>query len=183
MGCVFGVVREVCWVMTRRSEQHALKLEITATVGKGYVPFLRNKLRAAHKMLRPALKELSLALVNDSTMAKLHEQFMSIAGPTDVLTFPIDEDGRGRIICGEVIVCVPEARRQARAMGTRVEREVLLYALHGMLHLCCFDDRTAAGFQEMHRTEDQILKRLGVGPVFAPEARNVRGRRVRTGEA
>jgi probable rRNA maturation factor len=174
--------------MPRLSQQHTLKLEISATVGKSYVSFLREKLQAAHKILRPPLKELSLALVNDSTISKLHEQFMSIAGPTDVLTFTIDEDGRGSIISGEVVVCVPEARRQARVMGTTVQREVLLYALHGMLHLCSFDDRTAAGFQEMHRTEDQILKRLGVGPVFAPEglswgALQSRGRRVRTGEA
>jgi len=168
--------------MPRRPEQRALKLEITAPVGKAHIPFLRAKLQAAHKILRPSLKELSLALVNDSAMSKLHEQFMSIAGPTDVLTFPIDEDSRGRIISGEVVVCVPEARRQARVMGTTVQREVLLYALHGMLHLCSFDDRTAAGFQEMHRTEDEIFKRLGVGPVFAPEARKVKRGRLRTGE-
>jgi hypothetical protein len=48
-----------------------------------------------------------------------------------------------------------------------VERELLLYALHGMLHLAGFDDRTARGFATMHRTEDDILTRLGVGPVFS----------------
>jgi len=169
--------------MPRAPKPQPLKLEVTAKTGKAFVPFLREKMLAAHQLLRPPLRELSLALVNDSAMSKLHEQFMSIAGPTDVLTFPIDEDKRGRIMAGEVIVCVPEARRQARVMRTTVERELLLYALHGMLHLCSFDDRTAAGFQEMHRTEDQILKRLGVGPVFAPEAPPARNRRVRTGEA
>ena len=169
--------------MPRSSQKPPLNLEVTARIGKAFVPFLREKLLGAHKLLRPPLRELSLALVNDSTMSKLHEQFMSIAGPTDVLTFPIDEDARGRIISGEVVVCVPEARRKARVMGTTVQREVLLYALHGMLHLCSFDDRTAAGFQEMHRTEDQILQRLGVGSVFAPQARDSRKGRVRTGEA
>jgi len=94
---------------------------------------------------------------------------MSIAGPTDVLTFPLEEGAGGRIIAGEVVICVPEARRQSRKMGTAIERELLLYALHGMLHLCGFDDRTAAGYQGMHRIEDQILKRLGVGPVFVPQ--------------
>jgi probable rRNA maturation factor len=168
--------------MPRASKRQPLNLEVTAETGKAYVPFLREKLLGAHKFLRPHLKELSLALVNDSTMLRLHQQFMSIRGPTDVLTFPIDEDARGRIISGEVVVCVPEARRQARVMGTPVGHELLLYALHGMLHLCSFDDRTAAGFQEMHRTEDEIFKRLGVGPVFAPEARKVKRGRLRTGE-
>jgi probable rRNA maturation factor len=167
----------------RAARKQDLALDITASAGKAHVGFVRDKLAAAHGFLRPPLKELSLALVNDATMSRLHMQFMSIRGPTDVLTFPIDEDGRGRIISGEVVVCVPEARRRARVVGTTLERELLLYALHGMLHLCGFDDRTAAGFQEMHRTEDQILKRLGVGPVFVPETKPKRNRRVRTGEA
>ena len=56
---------------------------------------------------------------------------------------------------------------------------LLLYALHGMLHLCGFDDRTAAGFKRMHGTEDRILTRLGVGPVFAPAGKPARRRRRR----
>ena len=73
-----------------------------------------------------------------------------------------------RTLAGEVYVCVPEARRGSKEHGTRVADELLLYALHGMLHLCGFDDRTPAGFQRMHRTEDRILTRIGVGAVFEP---------------
>ena len=147
------------------------QLHITARAGKPHAAYLRRKLRAAHAALKPPLAELSLALVGDAEMSHLHQQYLNIPGPTDVLTFPLDLDRRGRPLSGEVVVCVPEARRQARLSATLVERELLLYALHGMLHLCGFDDRTAAGFQKMHRTEDQILTRLGVGPVFAPPAR------------
>jgi probable rRNA maturation factor len=134
--------------------------------GTRHVPFLRRHLLAAHDMLRPPLRELSVALVGDRRMAALHEQFLGIPGPTDVLTFPMDEDDRGRATAGEVVVCVPEARRQAKRNGVGVERELLLYALHGMLHLCGYDDRTAAAFRTMHATEDRILTQLGVGPVF-----------------
>jgi probable rRNA maturation factor len=122
----------------------------------------------AYELLRPPLRELSLALVNDRRMAALHEQFMGIPGPTDVLTFPLDEDDRGNVTAGEVVVCVPEARRQAKERGVDVERELLLYALHGMLHLCGYDDRTTPAFRTMHATEDRILTQLGVGPVFNP---------------
>ena len=101
-------------------------------------------------------------------MSALHEQFMGIPGPTDVLTFPLDLDTRGRPVAGEVVVCASEARRRAKEHGVPLERELLLYALHGLLHLCGYDDRTDASFRAMHRTEDQILTRLGVGPVFAP---------------
>lgn len=144
-----------------------LRITVTAVIGRDLEVFLRQHLRAAHAVLRPALAELSVALVGDKRMSELHEQFMGIAGPTDVLTFPIDEDARGRATSGEVVVCVPEARRRARLEGTQLRNEVLLYALHGMLHLCGYDDRTPAGFRKMHRAEDWILSQIGVGAVFA----------------
>ena len=153
-----------------------LELTITPTAGRDFVPFLRKHLRAAHAMLcadlgprRAALAELSVVLVGDKRMGDLHEQFMGVAGPTDVLTFPMDEDARGRVTSGEVIVCVSEARRQARARKIPPRLEVLLYALHGMLHLLGFDDRTDRAFRTMHSTEDDILTRLGFGPVFHRE--------------
>lgn len=99
-------------------------------------------------------------------MSALHVQFMDIPGPTDVLTFPLELDARGRVQDGEVVVCVPEARRQASRRGIPIERELLLYCLHGMLHLCGFDDTTPKSFKRMHAKEDQILQRLGLGPVF-----------------
>lgn len=100
-------------------------------------------------------------------MSKLHQQFLNVPGPTDVLTFELDHDTKGRVISGEVIVCLPEAARQAKKNNSTVQKELLLYALHGMLHLSGFDDRTARGYRAMHRKEDQILTRLGVGPVFS----------------
>ena len=146
----------------------SLALTVRAEQGRRYSRYLGRHLRAAHRALRPPLGELSVALVGDRRMAHLHEQFMGIPGPTDVLTFPLEEDRKGRVTSGEVVVCVPEARRRAKEHGVTVERELLLYALHGMLHLCGYDDRTDADFQTMHRKEDQILAQLGVGPVFAP---------------
>jgi len=143
-----------------------LRLTVTARVGPNLAPFLRRHLRSAHQLIRPPLIELSVALVGDAAMSRLHEQFMGIAGPTDVLTFPIDEDERGRIVSGEVVVCVPEARRRARLEGTELRQEVLLYALHGLLHLCGYDDQSPAEFARMHRAEDRILARIGVGAVF-----------------
>lgn len=146
----------------------AFEFSILAQAGAKYVVFLRRHLLKAHAIVQPALRELSLALVGDARMSMLHQQFMDIAGPTDVLTFPLEYDKRERVISGEVIICVPEAVRQARVRELSVERELLLYALHGMLHLCGFDDRTEAAFQKMHRMEDDILIRLGLGPVFGP---------------
>lgn len=143
-----------------------LDLTLTARIGKAHVPFLRRSLLKAHPLLKSALVEMSVALVNDKTMSDLHVQFMDIQGPTDVLTFPLDFDPCGRVTSGEVVVCVPYAKRTAKQHGTDLKHELLLYALHGMLHLCGFDDRTDADFAKMHRKEDEILRRIGVGPVF-----------------
>ena len=100
-------------------------------------------------------------------MSRLHRQFLQKSGPTDVLTFELEHDETGNVTSGEVVICVPEAARQARRRRVPMERELLLYALHGMLHLSGFEDRTAAGFRAMHRTEDDILTRLGLGAAFA----------------
>lgn len=150
--------------------RHTLDLSVTAATGREFVPFLRKYLTAAHRILAPKLAELSIVLVGDQRMSRLHEQFMKLPGPTDVLTFPLDEDNQGRATAGEVVVCVPEARRRAQEHGVSPRHELLLYAIHGVLHLCGFDDRTDRGFREMHRKEDEILTRLGVGPVFSGRA-------------
>jgi probable rRNA maturation factor len=157
-----------------------LAFDVHARTGRAYVAYLRKHLPRAHRLLKSPLREMSLALVGDRRMAKLHQRFMGIAGPTDVLTFELDHDARGRVTAGEVVVCVPYAVRQARRTGVAVRKELLLYALHGMLHLCGFDDRTARDFAAMHEREDDILKRLGVGVVFARKAMGkTTGKRVR----
>lgn len=143
-----------------------LRLQVTAVVGKAFAPYLRKHLRAAHGILKPPLAELSVALVGDKEMSRLHERFMGIPGPTDVLTFPLDEDDAGDVTAGEVVVCVPEAKRRSRDEGTSHRDEVLLYALHGLLHLCGYDDRTTRAFNRMHKKEDELLAALGVGAVF-----------------
>ena len=154
-------------------------MTITSETGRAFIPFLRRQLRAAHAALeskfkprrrRLPLREMSLALVNDARMSALHVEFMGIHGPTDVLTFPIDQDARGRVTSGEVIVCVPQARRQAKRHTIPLRLELLLYSIHGMLHLIGYDDRTPRDFATMHRTEDEILTELGFGPVFTTAA-------------
>jgi len=152
---------------TRRSTK--FDLVVTARAGRSNVPYLRRMLTRAHSLLRSPLQELSIALVNDTEMAQLHARYMGQRATTDVLTFPLDSDSRGRALAGEIILCLPEAARQAKIRGTRTRSELLLYAIHGMLHLLGLDDRTASGYRRMHQLEDRLLTQLGVGPVFAPE--------------
>jgi probable rRNA maturation factor len=155
----------------------ALQLSIAARSGPELAAFLRRHLTAAHRLRRSRLQRLSLALVGDALMARLHERHLGIPGPTDVLTFVLDSDARGRTIEGEIVVCVPEARRQARRRRTAPRHEALLYAIHGLLHLEGMDDTTPDGFSRMHAMEDRLLRRLGIGAVFAAAPRTAQGDR------
>jgi len=151
---------------TIRTKKAGLKLSIMAAEGATHVAYLRKHLLAAWPLIENAPAELSVALVGDGRMSQLHETFLKVKGPTDVLTFELDHDADGHCTGGEVIVCVPEARRRAEELKIDVADELLLYALHGLLHLSGFDDRTPSDYRAMHSKEDEILKQLGVGTLF-----------------
>jgi probable rRNA maturation factor len=144
-----------------------LRLDIHAQTGTQYVPTLRRQLLEAHAILKSHLKDLSLAIVPGKQMALLHKRFLNEPGLTDVLTFELDHNARNQITSGEIIICLTVAQKQARKLHHRVSHELLLYALHGLLHLSGFDDRTPSTFKIMHAREDEILTHLGIGPLFS----------------
>ena len=96
----------------------------------------------------PDLREISVWLVSDRRMARLHQQFLGQTGTTDVLTFQH----------GEVFISVETARRHARRFGNSLVRELHLYIIHGLLHLHGFDDRTQSGARRMNRAQEKILR-------------------------
>jgi len=115
--------------------------------------------------------QISLAVVDDPCMARLHEQYRQTAGTTDVLSF----DLRARPddpLAAEVVVCLDEARRQAGRRGHETRLEALLYAVHGLLHMIGYEDATADQADRMHEREDQLLNEAGFGPVFARAERS-----------
>lgn len=113
--------------------------------------------------------ELTVTIVDDATMTRLHEQYHDDASTTDALTF----DLRERLadpLDGEVVICRDEAVRQSQARGHEARVELLLYAVHGLLHLLGEDDHTPEAGAQMHRREDELLTAAGVGAVYAREA-------------
>lgn len=140
--------------------------ELTAHAGAEFVPGLRRRLRILFEKIDHPFAAVSFALVGDARMSKLHQQFMNDPSPTDVLTFELEHDSRGRCVQGEIVVCVPEAKRNARRIGTKPADELLLYCLHGLLHLTGMDDRDENDWLKMHETEDRLLQAAGVGRVF-----------------
>jgi probable rRNA maturation factor len=148
-----------------------LDLTIFAAEARPCVPVVRHGIQGAYRILKPSLRALSLAILPAKRMSILHKRFLNHSGPTDVLTFELEHDPRGRPTSGEIVICSTVARVNAKKLGHPLSHELLLYALHGLLHLSGFDDRTASTFAAMHAKEDEILTRLGIGPVFATGAR------------
>lgn len=121
--------------------------------------------------------ELNLVIVADDEMAQLHEQYTGVLGTTDVLTFDMAEGGlppelgnRPVILEGDIILCLDEAKRQADQRNHPIRHELLLYAIHGLLHLLGEDDHDEAAYQRMHAREDELLQALGIGRVFNPSS-------------
>lgn len=131
----------------------------------------------AEEAVRPDL-ELSMLWVDESTMADLHERFMGIDGPTDVLAFPMDQElvesgrqpdqgGRGPgapseatdapALLGDLVVCPAVARRQATREGNSVQEELELLVTHGVLHLLGYDHHEDGDRRRMRSREQELL--------------------------
>jgi probable rRNA maturation factor len=145
-----------------------LRMEV-ADVSPPAGAWVARQLRAA-AALAGVHGELNVVVVGDRRMALLHEQYKNVPGTTDVLTFDLSGNRRfiaGAAIAGDLVLCRDEARRQAKKRGHATRIELLLYAVHGMLHLCGYDDVTPAKAKRMHQREDELLTALGVGAVFS----------------
>ena len=139
------------------------------------------------RMMRRALAaegivqaELSILLVDDRRMAKLHEQWLGIPGPTDVITFDLSELGSAGPrtapagLLGDIVVSAETARRTARQLGWTPRQELILYLLHGLLHLTGYDDILPADRRAMRAREKSLLQQLGlpIPPVGPPRERH-----------
>jgi probable rRNA maturation factor len=89
-----------------------------------------------------------VSIVGDKRMEQLHERFCGIPGPTDVLTFQH----------GELVISAQTAALQAARFRTSIDRELQLYILHGLLHLCGYHDRTRRERERMHRFQRALLR-------------------------
>jgi probable rRNA maturation factor len=110
---------------------------------------------------------LEIAIVDAAEMRRQHKQWMGRATLTDVLSFDLRDRPEGGFVDGQLIVCEAVARREAGRQDTDWRGELLLYVVHGCLHLCGHDDHRAADAAKMHEQEDRLLSLLGWGPVFA----------------
>lgn len=108
--------------------------------------------------------ELAVLLVDPDTMEQLHLKWMDEPGPTDVLSFPMDElrptpdDEEPKPgLLGDVVLCPDVARRQAKQAGHSAEDELHLLTTHGILHLLGYDHAESEEEKEMFDLQGQLL--------------------------
>jgi probable rRNA maturation factor len=108
--------------------------------------------------------DLSILLVDTEVMTELHVRWMDEPGPTDVLSFPMDElrpgtDGEVSApgLLGDVVLCPEVAARQAVQAGHSTTEELLLLTTHGILHLLGFDHAEPEEEKEMFALQRQLL--------------------------
>lgn len=120
---------------------------------------------AAAKAARP-IERVTVRIVSDREMTGHHLRHRGEGTTTDVLTFPAS--AAGEPIAADIVICADVAARAAGERGHPIERELLLYALHGLLHCAGFDDHDPVSHGAMHAEEDRILEAIGVGATFGP---------------
>lgn len=139
-------------------------IHIALTNQQKTVPIDRRRLRRAVQwVLKDAgilEAEISLAVVDDPTIHRLNRQYLGHDYPTDVISFVLD-DSDGRLV-GEVIVSGDTAQATAPDYGWPAEDELLLYVIHGTLHLVGQDDAGRSHRAEMRRREAIYLARFGL---------------------
>lgn len=117
---------------------------------------------------------LSIAIVNEDEMERVHIEWMDLPGPTDVMSFPMDElrPGDGRTVMegvlGDIVICPWVAAQQALAAGHSTMEEMMLLTIHGILHLLGYDHVTPEQERQMFGLQRQLLLtffalRQGVG--------------------
>lgn len=101
--------------------------------------------------------EISLVLTNDDTIHELNKQYREKDRPTDVLSFPLEDD----IMLGDIIISIDTARRQAIENEINLDREVGFLFIHGLLHLMGYDHEISEEDEKiMFELQEKILKKL-----------------------
>ncbi len=108
--------------------------------------------------------DLCLRLVDEAAMETLHVQWMDLPGPTDVMSFPMDElrpgsddDDPEEGVLGDIVLCPSVAQKQAADAGHATEEELLLLTTHGILHLLGYDHAEPEEEREMFELQRQLL--------------------------
>lgn len=114
--------------------------------------------------------EVSVTFVDNETIHQLNRQYRNVDLPTDVLSFPLGENGEydidldtGAKLLGDIVISIPKAMEQAEEYNHSLEREIGFLTVHSMLHLLGYD-HVNGGLEQVHmrEKEETVLTKLGL---------------------
>ena len=117
--------------------------------------------------LQSADGDLTIVLSDDAQLQELNRDSLGIDAPTDVLSFPASETDpeTARPYLGDIIISIPRAIAQAETAGHKLEAEVQLLIVHGVLHLLGHDHAEVEEKVRMWKAQTEVLERLGIGHI------------------
>ncbi len=132
-------------------------------------PLLEEITRATLESENITAADISIAILDDPAIHELNRNFLDHDYPTDVLSFLLEESSDSdseRRIEGEVIISAETAARNSADFHWSPHDELVLYLVHGLLHLAGHDDRTAEDRTAMRNREQEILARWNLQPCY-----------------
>jgi probable rRNA maturation factor len=139
--------------------------KISIAVPQESVPIDRGRMREAARAVLEGEGvrdyEISLAFVDNATIHQLNKRYLQHDEPTDVLSFPLSDPGSKKLH-GELVLGAEVARDEAARRGHDVQAELALYVIHGLLHLCGYEDHEDADRTEMRARERTYLQAVGL---------------------
>lgn len=113
--------------------------------------------------------EISVTFVDNEEIRRLNKEFREIDSATDVLSFPLGENGEydvnpdtGAKLLGDIVISLERALEQSKEFGHSLEREVCYLAVHSMLHLLGYDHMEPQEKAEMRMKEETVMSRIGL---------------------
>jgi probable rRNA maturation factor len=148
-------------------DREAIEVEVSDTqehlaVDHGLLVRLARRVLAGEAV---AAGSVSIAVVDDATIHAVNRRHLAHDWPTDVLSFRLSDPG-DPFLSGELVVSAERAATLARRFAVDPHAELALYVVHGLLHLCGYDDQDASGTEAMRRREGEILSREGLTNTF-----------------
>lgn len=116
--------------------------------------------------------QLSILFVDDDQIRAMNKKYRKSDLPTDVLSFPLLEEKRGKAPSdeptplGDIVISVESAARQAKEQGHSIKKEITLLLVHGFLHLLCFDDQKPKERREMFSLQKRWMEKFEKKGIF-----------------
>lgn len=129
------------------------------------ISMLETRLRAVGRLLEVEegvrFRDVVVQLVSIPSILELHLTYFQDDSPTDVITFPAFEDADSSVRSGDIAICVDVAFDQSADAGHSLTNELTFLGVHGLLHLCGWNDTTVEERERMLQKQEELIARAG----------------------